>query len=90
MDFGHIWKPPIRSKEKQKDGKGQSIGSALTGDADMILWRERPCVDRIFRIVRCLAHGKWMRVLIARYEKGKPRNGPAGVYACSTCTKFSI
>jgi hypothetical protein len=30
-DFGHIRKPPIRSKEKQQDGKCQSIGSALIG-----------------------------------------------------------
>jgi len=42
MDFGHIWKPPVRSKEKQQNGKGQPIVSALTGDADMILRSERP------------------------------------------------
>jgi hypothetical protein len=42
MDFRHIWKPPVRSKEKQQNGKGQPIVSALTGDAEMILRRERP------------------------------------------------
>ena len=69
MDFGGLWKPPVRSEEKQQDGKGRSIGLALPRNADMILLRERPCVGRIFRIVRWLAHGfliQWVRVLITR------------------------
>jgi hypothetical protein len=40
-DFSHLWKPPVRTEEKQQGGEGKSIGRALTGDADMILWRER-------------------------------------------------
>jgi hypothetical protein len=68
-DFSHLCKPPIRPEEKQQDGEGKSIGTALTGDADNILRRERPCVDRIFRIVRCSDHGfliEWMHIVIAR------------------------
>jgi hypothetical protein len=30
MDFGSLWKPPVRSEEKQQDGKSRPIGLALT------------------------------------------------------------
>jgi hypothetical protein len=45
---------PFRSEEKQQDSKSLSIGSAFTGDTDMTIWRKRPCVDRIFRIIHLL------------------------------------
>jgi hypothetical protein len=52
---------PFRSEEKQQDSKSLSIGSAFTGDTDMTIWRKRPCVDRIFRIIHLL-RGKSVRV----------------------------
>ena len=57
MDFGCFWKAPVRSEENQQRGEGKSICPALASHEGMILWRKRPCVDRIFGIVPLLSHG---------------------------------
>ena len=57
MDFGRSWKTPVRSEEKQQHGEGKSICPALASDEGVILWRKRPCVDRIFGTVSLLSHG---------------------------------
>ena len=57
MDFGCFWKAPVRSEEKQQRSEGKSICPALARDESVILWRKRPCVDRIFGIVLLLSDG---------------------------------
>jgi hypothetical protein len=57
MDFGCFWKASVHSEEKQQCGEGKSICPALASDEGVILWRKRPCVDRIFGTTSLLSHG---------------------------------
>jgi hypothetical protein len=57
MDLGCFWKASVRSEEKPQRGEGKSIRPAFASDEGVILWRKRPCVDRIFGTVSLLSHG---------------------------------
>jgi hypothetical protein len=52
LDFATIWKSSVRSEEEQKYREGKAICLALTSDAGVILWSERPWVDRIRKVWR--------------------------------------
>jgi hypothetical protein len=52
LDFATFWTSSVRSEEEQKYREGKAICLALTSDAGVILWSERPWVDRIRKVWR--------------------------------------